>query len=52
MPELRKDPLLDRWVIMAPERADRPNSFLKARDDTADLTLCPFCPGNEKLTTG
>jgi UDPglucose--hexose-1-phosphate uridylyltransferase len=52
MPELRKDPLLDRWVIMAPERADRPNSFLKAQDDTADLTLCPFCPGNEKLTTG
>ncbi|WP_397568383.1 DUF4931 domain-containing protein [Schlesneria sp. T3-172] len=24
MPELRKDPLLQRWVVMAPERARRP----------------------------
>ena len=50
MPELRRDPLLDRWVIMAPERADRPNSFLRAQEDS-DMTLCPFCTGNEGLTT-
>jgi UDPglucose--hexose-1-phosphate uridylyltransferase len=50
MPELRKDPLLDRWVIIAPERADRPNSFLRTRVDS-DVANCPFCPGNEALTT-
>jgi UDPglucose--hexose-1-phosphate uridylyltransferase len=51
MPELRKDPLLGRWVIVAPERADRPHAFLKPRDDS-DTSTCPFCPGNEGLTTG
>ncbi len=49
MPELRKDPLLERWVLVAPERADRPHAFLKPRDE-GDEASCPFCPGNE-LTT-
>ena len=52
MPELRKDPVVDRWVIIAPERADRPQAWLKSRsldeDDTA--ADCPFCPGNEAMT--
>jgi len=51
MSELRKDPLLDRWVIIAPERAARPNSFLRARDRSEGGAACPFCPGNESLTT-
>ena len=50
MPELRRDPLLNRWVIVAPERADRPYAFLKARED-GSVAGCPFCPGNEALTT-
>ena len=28
MPELRKDPIIGRWVIIATERAKRPTDFL------------------------
>jgi UDPglucose--hexose-1-phosphate uridylyltransferase len=53
MPELRKDPVLKRWVIIATERASRPNDFKKKREDfpaNQDLSKCPFCPGNEFMT--
>jgi len=49
MSEIRKDPLTGRTVIIAPERAQRPNqigSAAKADPPPA----CPFCPGNENLT--
>ncbi|MGB2907628.1 MAG: hypothetical protein WBB73_11010 [Candidatus Aminicenantaceae bacterium] len=49
MPEIRHDPLLDRWVIIAPERAKRPQEMPVA--EPAALTPpCPFCEGNEKET--
>lgn len=40
---------MGRWVIIAPERADRPSAFLRPVPET-DAGLCPFCPGNESLT--
>jgi UDPglucose--hexose-1-phosphate uridylyltransferase len=46
MPEIRKDPVFGRWVIIASERGLRPNDF---RGDAAPHA-CPFCPGNEDLT--
>ncbi len=46
MPEIRKDPVFGRWVIIASERGLRPNDFLGKPGDH----LCPFCPGNEELT--
>jgi UDPglucose--hexose-1-phosphate uridylyltransferase len=49
MPQLRKDPIVERWVVIAPERADRPNALLRPPPDRDDGT-CPFCPGNERLT--
>ncbi|MGZ6141782.1 MAG: galactose-1-phosphate uridylyltransferase [Myxococcales bacterium] len=49
MPQLRKDPVVDRWVIIAPERADRPNAILRPLPDR-DGEACPFCPGNERMT--
>ena len=49
MPELRKDPIVDRWVIIAPERADRPNALLRPQLER-DGEPCPFCPGNERMT--
>jgi UDPglucose--hexose-1-phosphate uridylyltransferase len=49
MPELRKDPVLDRWVIIAPERAERPNPMLRPLPEPESGT-CPFCPGNERMT--
>ena len=49
MPELRRDPIVGRWVIIATERARRP-SDLAARPPPAQPTLCPFCAGNEDKT--
>jgi UDPglucose--hexose-1-phosphate uridylyltransferase len=52
MPELRKDPIVGRWVIIAHERAKRPHDFKgeaqQAQSDAAGL--CPFCEGHEDKT--
>lgn len=50
MPELRKDPVIGRWVIIATERALRPSDFHHERDVEPDGKVCPFCPGNESMT--
>jgi UDPglucose--hexose-1-phosphate uridylyltransferase len=47
MPELRKDPIIGRWVIIATERAKRPSAFATANLKFEDKEECPFCPGNE-----
>ena len=51
MPQLRKDPVIGRWVIVAIERAKRPGDFgvTKIGEDTAK-SQCPFCEGHEKKT--
>jgi UDPglucose--hexose-1-phosphate uridylyltransferase len=53
MPELRKDPIVGRWVIIATERAKRP---LLPRTEklppATPGTLCPFCEGQEDKTPG
>ncbi|MGL6196175.1 MAG: galactose-1-phosphate uridylyltransferase [Thermoguttaceae bacterium] len=52
MSQYRKDPLSGRWVIIAEERASRPNQFdINAESSAAELEFCPFCPGNEDQTT-
>lgn len=50
MPELRRDPIIGRWVIISSERGIRPHEF--ARKPSAPITsaFCPFCPGQELLT--
>ncbi len=48
--ELRKDYLLNRWVIITTERAKRPTDFATKRAESGEGKICPFCPGNEKLT--
>ncbi|HEX9780116.1 MAG TPA: DUF4931 domain-containing protein [bacterium] len=50
MPELRKDPLTRRWVIIATERAKGPEDFLPPHDAHADPAECPFCEGHEADT--
>ncbi len=51
MPELRKDPVLDRWVIIAAERAKRPSDFESQECPAPDpQRFCPFCEGNESKT--
>lgn len=48
--ELRKDYLLDRWVVIATERARRPTDFAKQKTEPAKTANCPLCPGNEHMT--
>jgi UDPglucose--hexose-1-phosphate uridylyltransferase len=40
---------MGRWVIIAPERADRPSAFLRPAPEQ-NGGVCPFCPGNESMT--
>ena len=49
MPELRKDPIVGRWVIISTERGKRPSDF-PMENRRRDVKLCPFCPGNESST--
>jgi UDPglucose--hexose-1-phosphate uridylyltransferase len=48
--ELRKDYLLDRWVVIATERSRRPTDFAKQKTEPVKATDCPLCPGNEYMT--
>lgn len=52
MPELRKDYLRNRWVIIVPERSKRPQDFKQAQEKPlpGESKNCFFCPGNEHLT--
>ncbi len=51
MPELRKDPVLGRWVIISTERAKRPKDFkFEPEEKRVSPAECPFCPGNESAT--
>lgn len=49
MPELRKDPILGRWIIISQERRKRPTDF-PVEISTGTGGFCPLCPGNESFT--
>lgn len=49
MPELRKDPVLGRWIIISKERSKRPIDFL-VNEPPVKGGFCPLCPGNENTT--
>ena len=49
MPELRKDPVVGRWVIISTERGRRPSDFT-VEPVRAKSTNCVFCPGSEAKT--
>jgi len=50
LPELRKDPVTGRWVIIATERARRPSDFVREQVAPKGTRFCPFCAGNEPKT--
>jgi len=50
MPELRKDPIVGRWVIIAKNRADRPQDLSEDALSPPAGEECPFCEGNEAQT--
>jgi UDPglucose--hexose-1-phosphate uridylyltransferase len=52
MPELRKDPISDRWVVIATERGKRPSDFkmVPVAEEAGSAKGCPFCGGAESKT--
>lgn len=52
MPQLRENLATKRWVIIATERAKRPEDFKKGKELPAPRPpydeKCPFCEGNER----
>ncbi len=50
MPELRKDPITGRWVIISTERLKRPSDFLTEGVSIIREEHCPFCAGREDMT--
>ncbi len=53
MPELRYNIITREWVVIATERAKRPDQFTRKeakKQLPAHDPKCPFCPGNEAMT--
>src|SRR5262245_618821 len=53
MPELRYNVITREWVVIATERAKRPDQFTRKeakKQLPAHDPKCPFCPGNEAMT--
>jgi UDPglucose--hexose-1-phosphate uridylyltransferase len=49
MPELRKDPVVGRWVIISAERSKRPSDFKVVKEEE-EHGSCVFCEGHESRT--
>jgi UDPglucose--hexose-1-phosphate uridylyltransferase len=55
MTELRQNMVTKEWVIIADERAKRPDEYVELHERVISETQpaydpnCPFCPGNEEL---
>src|SRR3954466_3738244 len=50
MPELRKDSIVGRWVIIATDRAKRPITPRGEAQAASSSGFCPFCAGPEDKT--
>jgi UDPglucose--hexose-1-phosphate uridylyltransferase len=52
MPQLRQNPATKEWVIIATERAKRPEEFQspEEKETPQNKKDCPFCAGNESST--
>jgi UDPglucose--hexose-1-phosphate uridylyltransferase len=55
MPQFRKDPIVNRWVIISAERAMRPSDFTEVVGEESEeveeaKANCPFDEGNEGAT--
>ncbi len=48
-PQLRKDPIIGRWVIISTDRGKRPSDWTVEPEKKVG-GFCPFCPGNEDKT--
>ncbi len=52
MPRLRRNPLTGDWIILSPERAKRPEEYVRPRQQAiSDPADCPFCPTGPAYAT-
>ena len=49
MGEIRRDPILNRWVVYATDRGKRPHQ-IKQEAAKLKTKTCFFCPGQEETT--
>lgn len=49
MPQLRRDPITGRWIIINIDKPKRPGDF-EVEDHTRKGGVCPFCYKNETMT--
>lgn len=49
MPQLRKDPVTSRWIIVQSEHPMAPGDY-RIEPHARSSRACPFCPGNEGMT--
>jgi len=51
MSELRRDPIVGRWVVVDPERKNRTFDYFDSSEPfVTDKASCPFCEGHEAMT--
>ena len=50
MPQLRKDPLTNRWVVVNYEVPKKAAAYPQGSVREKSSKACPFCPGNEAMT--
>ncbi len=50
MAQLRRDPIVGRWIIVDTDHPTRPEDFEKEVHSWDNSRKCPFCYGNEETT--
>jgi UDPglucose--hexose-1-phosphate uridylyltransferase len=50
MSQLRRDPIVSRWIIVNDEEPKKPGDFFVEPHRYEDSSHCPFCYGNEYMT--
>jgi len=50
MPEMRRDPIVGRWMIIDVDHPKGPSDFPKEDNTPTGQEICPFCPGREHQT--
>ena len=50
MAQLRRDPIVGRWVVIDSDHPQAPKDFVQENQTLRQINTCPFCPGRENRT--
>jgi UDPglucose--hexose-1-phosphate uridylyltransferase len=50
MAQLRRDPIVGRWIVIDSDHTKSPKDFSKEDQNPRQAGICPFCPGRENRT--